>query len=123
MKTEKKRGRGRPKKATQPQTSVTTTKTKEYYDIATNEIVKEEITELVKEEPNFPKDFTIVIDNETPNGEVRFSKEGDSSLAQSFLANAYLDNPEFREFINDIVVRAARTKANRISVELNSIVN
>lgn len=116
--TTKKKGRGRPRKEKLLSAELTTSKTKEVFDIKTGYVTK-----IEEEESTFPKDFSVSIDNATLDGEVRIQMEGSSELRQSFLANAYLDNPKFREFINDVVIRAARTKANRISVELNSIVN
>lgn len=123
MKTEKKRGRGRPKKVWSNTNKQTSASTKEFYDIGTNAIVKlsEEGFELQQPKSRFNGDFSILIDN-AENGELKINRNGNASFIDTFLANSYLDNQEFRDFINGIVVSAAQKKATRISVELESIV-
>lgn len=127
--TTKKRGRGRPKKK-QSLTSQTSSSTPKFFDIKTGSIAKVQPEEAQEEQAVkqpiakdvLSKDFSILIDNETVNSDVRFIEEGDTDVRDLFLADFYLRDYRFREFINGIVVMAAREKANRINSELRSLV-
>lgn len=115
MKTEKKKGRGRPKKVTDSRKETVLA-----YDITTNKMV--EIEEpLEKAEKSLYKDFSITIDNATPNGDVRFIEEGNKEIRALFLSDFYLNDVDFRNFINKIITDAAREKANNLANTLQSI--
>lgn len=124
METKKKRGRGRPKKAvsvSKPEKKNTI----KVWDISTNELTEIEKPikeELPKEKYVMHKDFSILIDNQTPEGDVRFIEEGDKELRALFLSGFYLENAEFRNFINKIITDAAREKANNLANTLHSLV-
>lgn len=137
--TTKKKGRGRPKKteSAAPKSGIQKylERKQEYFDVKTGEFVGAQNLDLARElsnseveKTNVPKtetvleaDFSILIDNETADNDVRFIQSGDEGLAEVMLAQHYLENFDFRIFINSIITRAARIKADRLTSELDSL--
>lgn len=134
--TTKKRGRGRPKKTEKPIEKSLAMKylenTRKELGIPTNEVALSNNLKLARTleahettheglKTVFEGDFSISIDNETHDRGVRFVKSGDNGLAEIFLADYYLENNDFRLFINSIIIRAARQKTAKLSLELDSL--
>lgn len=113
--TDKKRGRGRPKKAE--------VKKKEYYDISTNEIV--EITEQEQKEEQIPEAKTIMPDFELTisggNGSYNISLIGELGLAASHIGKAFLNEDKFRNLIIQSLREAARHRINIVTNEINNL--
>jgi hypothetical protein len=123
----KKRGRGRPRKS---ETIVSKPKGKrgrpkkqktiEVYDISTglSQVSEEVIEKHLEPSPNFI--FTITDGNEERRAILEIS--GNSTLGMKKIQEYYLNNKNFREFINDIINGAVQVKALRVAEELESIV-
>lgn len=123
----KKRGRGRPKKT---ETTVIKPKGKrgrpkkqktvEVYDIGSgfSQVSEEVIEKNLQIKPNFT--FTITDANEERRAILAI--QGNSQLGMEKLQEYYLNNKNFREFINDIINGAIQVKALRVAEELESIV-
>jgi len=133
----KKRGRGRPRKT---ETTVIKKpkckrgrpkkeKTVEVYDITTganqyslqqafSQVNEELIENQLEPSPNFT--FTISDGNEERRAILEI--KGNSQLGMKKLQEYYLNNKNFREFINDIINGAVQVKALRVAEELESIV-
>lgn len=135
--TTKKRGRGRPKKTEKPAEKSLPSKYLEkrheqYFDIKTGEVTTVDNSNLaraleahnpIREEVKtvMEADFSIRIDNETHDRGVRFIKKDDHGLAEIILAKHYLEDFEFSQFINGIIIRAARMKADKLTLDLELI--
>lgn len=135
--TTKKRGRGRPKKTEKPAEKSPVAKylenARQNLGIPTNEVALSNNLKLARDlEAHKPisekvqtvmeADFSILIDNETHDRGVRFVQNGDEQLGEIMLAEYYLENCDFRTFINSIIIHAAKMKTNRLTLELESIV-
>ena len=113
--TDKKRGRGRPKK--------NQVKKKEYYDISTGEVV-EVAEQEPKEEPipeveNIVPDFDLSITG--GNGSYNISLKGELGLAASHIGKAFLNEEKFRNLIIQSLREAARHRINIVTNEINNL--
>ena len=113
--TEKKRGRGRPKK--------TQVKKKEYYDITTGDIVEVEQPEPKKESApimnTIMPDFEISISG--GNGLYDISLKGELGLAASHLGKAFLNEEKFRNLLIQSLRQAARHRIDSVTNEINNL--
>jgi hypothetical protein len=124
----KKRGRGRPRKT---ETAVVKPKgkrgrpkkvvEKEFYDISTNQIVKEP-AESISSELSPAAHFIFTIHDGNEKGAAKLEISGNTQIGMRKIQEYYVDNKSFREFINDIVNGAIQVKALRVAQELDSII-
>jgi|688.fasta_scaffold1874792_1 hypothetical protein len=124
----KKRGRGRPRKT---ETTVVKPKgkrgrprkvvEKEFYDISTNQIVKEPAETIIKE-LNSLANFIFTIHDGNEKGAAKLETSGNTQIGMRKIQEYYVENQSFREFINAIVNGAIQVKALRVAQELDSIV-
>jgi len=133
----KKRGRGRPRKT---ETTVIKKpkgkrgrpkkeKTVEVYDITTgaNQYTLQQAFSQVSEEviENYLElsfNFTFRMSDGNEERRAILEIKGNSQLGMKKLQEYYLNNKNFREFINDIINGAVQVKALRVAEELESIV-
>lgn len=95
-----------------------------YYDIATGKVydAPEEafVTEIKTE--HFDSNFIVKLHDGNFAGAAEMKLEGDPELASKKLAEHYIINEPFRDFINSIINAALAKQADSIKKQLSSII-
>lgn len=98
---------------------------KQYYDIATNEVVNVPEDAFVNElvaPTGPPPNFKFSLHDGNFAGAVKLETQGDAELGIRKLCDLYLIDDTFRDFVNSIINGALAKQAESIKKQLSSLI-